>query len=135
MHHPTEDRVVAVMAVDVPLTFLYKLIDDTLMNFCREQRMYCFLFDDRGYVVAHRNLFVDTDTTPQPFEQMHLTHKVRTVSKSFHDRTNERIKHVYVCIFFFRNPPSLATFYKIKISLKNIYVIIMAAEACSVIMS
>lgn len=88
MHQPG-DAVVAVMAVDVPLTFIYKLLYDSL-SICRESSIDCFLFNEYGYVVANRNAFTVDDQMPQqqngqpqysqqqqvPTEVMHIAHRV-----------------------------------------------------------
>lgn len=91
MHQPG-DAVVAVMAVDVPVTFVYKLLYDSL-SICRETNIDCFLFNEYGYVVANKNSFtVDEQLLTQsqqqngqnqvyqqpqaPTEVMHIAHRV-----------------------------------------------------------
>uniref|UniRef100_A0A914S1I6 Uncharacterized protein n=1 Tax=Parascaris equorum TaxID=6256 RepID=A0A914S1I6_PAREQ len=50
MHNPKEDQVFAVIAMDVPVGFLARLLRTTL-SICKESRR-CVLFDDLGYLVT-----------------------------------------------------------------------------------
>uniref|UniRef100_A0A5S6Q9P4 VWFA domain-containing protein n=1 Tax=Trichuris muris TaxID=70415 RepID=A0A5S6Q9P4_TRIMR len=72
MHH-VNDLVVAVLAIDVPVTFLYKMLYKHV-TICREQDINCFLFDDRGYIVAYDNMQLQGDVIKRP-EGLHITHK------------------------------------------------------------
>lgn len=100
--HGPSDRVTAVMGLDVPFKYVYRLLTEQL-PVCELENIRCFIMDDRGYLVAHRGLIEANDRGP--LEEKHITHKEPLVSNdilnhrgfvtkrachSFMDRTTQR---------------------------------------------
>lgn len=74
LHNPARDSAVAIIALDVPYGFLYKLILDTPL--CQENNIKCILFENEGYLIAHPSMMepvTDKKNVRRPHE--HLTHK------------------------------------------------------------
>ncbi|XP_064624547.1 VWFA and cache domain-containing protein 1-like isoform X2 [Lineus longissimus] len=70
MHTP-DDRVVAIMGIDFTLRFMYKLLIDAMPN-CGHSEIRCFVFDDKGYLIAHPGLIEPNGKGP--VEMQHITH-------------------------------------------------------------
>ncbi|XP_074642229.1 VWFA and cache domain-containing protein 1-like [Tubulanus polymorphus] len=103
--HSKSDRTSAVMGIDFTLRFMYKLLVDA-MPFCEQKHMRCFIFDDKGYLIAHPGLIEASGKGP--VEQQHITHKEplvandilnheyfvrKTLCNSYSDRTIQRYYH------------------------------------------
>ena len=92
-HGPWDD-VVAVLGADLTLSYLHRVLWDTL-PFCPNRAaqvagtsVRCFLMDERGYLLAHPNL-LDAQSGPAGgVEQQHLTHHEPLVASDLlnHDR-------------------------------------------------
>lgn len=75
LHSAQQDRPVAVVALDVPYAFYYRLILDST-PLCKLPHMKCLLFDHEGYLLAHPSMMqVSTPTRNQRRPHEHLTHK------------------------------------------------------------
>lgn len=62
------------MGMDVTVSFLYSLLVKNLPS-CTDKNTKCFLFDDRGYLVAHSQA-VSELRPDAPAEQAHMARKV-----------------------------------------------------------
>lgn len=74
LHSSERDLVVAVIALDVPYAFFYKLILD--IPFCQKENIKCILFENGGYLIAHPSMVEPISSAKnarRPYE--HLTHK------------------------------------------------------------
>ncbi|XP_055857843.1 VWFA and cache domain-containing protein CG16868 [Episyrphus balteatus] len=74
LHNSERDSPVAVIALDVPYAFFYKIILDTPL--CLENNIKCILFENEGYLIAHPSMMeavTATNNLRRPHE--HLTHK------------------------------------------------------------
>ncbi|XP_078657688.1 VWFA and cache domain-containing protein 1-like isoform X1 [Branchiostoma floridae x Branchiostoma belcheri] len=102
-YHQSTDKVVAVIGADFTLRYFYKLLVDTL-PLCKEDSIRCFIFDDKGYMVAHPGLI--EPSRQGPIEQRHITHMEPLVANdilnhrgfvqknmcnSYNDRTIQRL--------------------------------------------
>ncbi|XP_030559719.1 VWFA and cache domain-containing protein CG16868 [Drosophila novamexicana] len=75
LHSAQQDRPVAVVALDVPYAFYYRLILDST-PLCQLPHMKCLLFEHEGYLLAHPSMLqVSTSTRNQRRPHEHLTHK------------------------------------------------------------
>jgi len=74
-----QSRVIGVMGIDFTLGFFHKLLMESL-DICSEQKVTCFLMDDRGYLVAHPSLVEPSGRGP--VEYTHVTHKEPVVSNN-----------------------------------------------------
>lgn len=75
LHSAQQDRPVAVVALDVPYAFYYRLILDST-PLCQQPHMKCLLFEHEGYLLAHPSMLqVSTHTRNQRRPHEHLTHK------------------------------------------------------------
>ncbi|KAK3767134.1 hypothetical protein RRG08_018006 [Elysia crispata] len=70
MHGP-QDKVVAVMGMDITLGYFHKLLAMSIHT-CEHPSVRCFLMDDKGYLIAHPGLIDPTGKGPA--EQRHITH-------------------------------------------------------------
>lgn len=63
---------IAVVSLDFTRGYFYKMLIDSL-SICNYDDVKCFLMDDKGYLIAHRNVL---EPTNEPFRQPeHITHK------------------------------------------------------------
>ncbi|CAN8010542.1 unnamed protein product [Ixodes pacificus] len=69
--HSTSDEVVAVIGMDLTLGYFYKLLTGN-MDVCEQDKIACFILDDRGYLIAHPTLM---EPSLRALEQQHITHK------------------------------------------------------------
>ncbi|EDW02131.1 VWFA and cache domain-containing protein CG16868 [Drosophila grimshawi] len=75
LHSAQQDRPVAVVALDVPYAFYYRLILDST-PLCQLPHMKCLLFDHEGYLLAHPSMLQVSSSTRNPRRpHEHLTHK------------------------------------------------------------
>ncbi|XP_006825614.1 VWFA and cache domain-containing protein 1-like [Saccoglossus kowalevskii] len=103
--HTSADRVVATMGIDFTIKYFYKLLME-IFPICVEQYIRCFIFDDKGYLIAHPGLIEPAGTGPS--EQTHITHKEPLVANDilnhpgfvrkklcngYNDRTVQRYFH------------------------------------------
>ncbi|XP_003372730.1 transcription factor AP-2 alpha [Trichinella spiralis] len=95
MHH-IGDPVVAVLGLDVSLTFLFKMLYNHL-TVCREIGINCFLFDDRGYIVAHNNVHPFGDVIRRQ-EGLHITHREPFIASEI--LQNSEFVRKVVCLRF-----------------------------------
>ncbi|KRZ25438.1 VWFA and cache domain-containing protein 1 [Trichinella pseudospiralis] len=95
MHH-IGDPVVAVLGLDVSLTFLFKMLYNHL-TVCREIGIDCFLFDDRGYIVAHNNVHPFGDVIRRQ-EGLHITHREPFIASEI--LQNSEFVRKVVCLRF-----------------------------------
>ncbi|CAH1774319.1 unnamed protein product [Owenia fusiformis] len=101
--HKKTDRVVAVMGIDFTLGYFYKMLVQQIPQ-CQYDTMRCFLFEDRGYLIAHPGVMEPNGKGP--VEQQHITHKEPLVANdilnhnqfvkkqlcnSYNDRTVQRM--------------------------------------------
>lgn len=106
--HSSSDSVIAVMAMDLTFGYVHQLLMSTI-PLCHKDSLQCFIFDSRGYFVAHPNL-LKSGKLDQNFD--HITHgeqliandilchegfvekracndyRARTVQRSYHFNTN-----------------------------------------------
>ncbi|KAH8413707.1 hypothetical protein KR222_004348, partial [Zaprionus bogoriensis] len=75
LHSAQQDRPVAVVALDVPYAFYYRLVLDST-PLCQLPHMKCLLFEHEGYLLAHPSMLqVSTPARNQRRPHEHLTHK------------------------------------------------------------
>lgn len=75
LHSSERDTPVAIVALDLPYAFFYKLIVDST-PLCRQSNVKCLLFENRGYLVAHPSMLEpSTVAYNQRRPHEHLTHK------------------------------------------------------------
>ncbi|XP_016957615.1 VWFA and cache domain-containing protein CG16868 [Drosophila biarmipes] len=75
LHSVQQDRPVAVVALDVPYAFYYRLILEGT-PICQLPHMKCLLFEHEGYLLAHPSMLQPaTLTRNQRRPHEHLTHK------------------------------------------------------------
>jgi len=75
LHSVQQDRPVAVVALDVPYAFYYRLIMEGT-PICQLPHMKCLLFEHEGYLLAHPSMLQPaTLTRNQRRPHEHLTHK------------------------------------------------------------
>lgn len=75
--HGDTDRVVSVMGMDIPMSYMYKLLVESI-PLCEEENMRCFLLDNHGYVIAHPGLMMPqtVEVEPKVREKQHITRMV-----------------------------------------------------------
>lgn len=71
--HSPSDAVVAVIGMDLTLGYFYKLLTVN-MEVCEQDKIACFIVDDRGYLIAHPSLMEPT-LKSAGLEQQHITRK------------------------------------------------------------
>lgn len=74
LHNYERDSPVAIIALDVPYAFFYKIILDSSM--CQEENIKCILFENEGYLIAHPSMMEPAHSSKnmrRPRE--HITHK------------------------------------------------------------
>ncbi|XP_068145488.1 VWFA and cache domain-containing protein CG16868 [Drosophila tropicalis] len=75
LHSAQQDRPVAVVALDVPYAFYYRLILDST-PLCQLPHMKCLIFEHEGYLMAHPSMLQPaTPLKNQRRPHEHLTHK------------------------------------------------------------
>ncbi|XP_055374784.1 VWFA and cache domain-containing protein CG16868 [Condylostylus longicornis] len=75
LHNVDTDIPAAIVAVDVPYAFFYRMIIDSTL-FCSERNIKCLLIEDNGYLLGHPSFMEPSTLTinhRRPKE--HLTHK------------------------------------------------------------
>lgn len=122
--HGPADTVVAVIGMDVTLGYFYKLLTIN-MDVCEQDKIACFILDDRGYLIAHPSL-----TEPSgrgPVEQQHITHKEPLV---LNDMVNHKgLVRKKVCNSY--SDRTIQRFYKFNTSLEGILSNSIHAEHCA----
>jgi len=122
--HGPNDRVVAVMGMDVTLGYFYKLLVEQ-MPLCEESSIRCFIMDDRGYLIAHKGLIEPNGRGP--VEQQHITHKEPVVANDIlnHDGfVQKKICNSY-------NDRTIQRFYSFQTNLKEVITNLVHGEHCS----
>ncbi|XP_061386157.1 VWFA and cache domain-containing protein CG16868 [Musca vetustissima] len=75
LHSIERDQPVAIVAMDVPYAYLYKIILDST-PLCLMHNIKCLLFENEGYLVAHPSMMeAKTATRNQRRPHEHITHK------------------------------------------------------------
>lgn len=75
LHSIERDQPVAIVAMDLPYAYLYKMILDST-PLCLMHNIKCLLFENEGYLVAHPSMMeAKTATRNQRRPHEHLTHK------------------------------------------------------------
>ena len=76
LHNADRDIPVAIVAVDITLGFLYKLLLDSA-SYCSATNVKCFLMEDRGFLLSHPSILepltLNSKNSRRPLE--HITHK------------------------------------------------------------
>lgn len=75
LHNADKDLPIAVVALDVPYTFFYKMILEST-PVCSEPNIKCLLMEEQGYLLAHPSMMEPSTPTMnnrRPLE--HITHK------------------------------------------------------------
>ncbi|XP_001603244.1 VWFA and cache domain-containing protein 1 [Nasonia vitripennis] len=119
--HTSTDPVVAVMAMDVTMGYLSRMLND-MFPLCAETNVKCFLMDDKGYLVFHPSLL----KAASKVENQHLTNKELLVA-------NDILNHE-----FFVNKKMCAShmdgttqrYYQFNISLDEVLTNIVHGEHC-----
>ncbi|XP_075165779.1 VWFA and cache domain-containing protein CG16868 [Haematobia irritans] len=75
LHSIERDQPVAIVAMDVPYSYLYRMILETT-PLCQMHNIKCLLFENEGYLVAHPSMMeAKTAIRNQRRPHEHLTHK------------------------------------------------------------
>lgn len=88
LHSIERDQPVAIVAIDVPYSFLYKMILDST-PLCQMHNIKCLLFENEGFLVAHPTMLEPkTATRNQRRPHEHLTHKESYLSNDILNHKN-----------------------------------------------
>ncbi|XP_014096574.2 VWFA and cache domain-containing protein CG16868 [Bactrocera oleae] len=75
LHSVERDEPVAIVALDLPYAYYYKMILDST-PLCQMKHIKCLLFENEGYLIAHPSMLeASTQTRNQRRPHEHLTHK------------------------------------------------------------
>lgn len=122
--HSSTDFVEAVMGMDFTLGYLYKILVD-IMPMCEQDKITCFILDDKGYLIAHPDLIEPTGRGP--VEQQHITHKEPLVAN---DILNHRdFVQKKVCNNF--NDRTIQRYYQFNTSLEGVLTNLVHGEQCA----
>lgn len=103
--HSPQDKVAAVMGMDVTLGYFYKILAEKVPA-CEQPTVRCFIMDDSGYLISHPDLI--EPNCKGPVEQQHITHKEPLIANDilnhrgfvqkklcnrYNDRTVQRFYH------------------------------------------
>ncbi|GBO98550.1 VWFA and cache domain-containing protein CG16868 [Eumeta japonica] len=114
---------IMVVAMDVTMGFLYKLLIDSL-PLCALSYMKCFIMNNRGYLVSHPGL-MDPNSSG-PIEQQHITHKESMIAI---DMLNHKgFVRKRLCNNF--SDKTIQRFYEFNISLSNVLSNVVSGDHC-----
>ncbi|XP_014679119.1 PREDICTED: VWFA and cache domain-containing protein 1-like [Priapulus caudatus] len=122
--HNTADRVVTVMGIDFTVGYFHKMLLD-VVPICGEPHIRCFVFDDRGYIIAHLNLIEPGRGGPQ--EQLHVTHKEPLVANDI--LSHDHFVRKKLCNSF--SDRTIQRFYQFNTSLAGMLTNLVHGEHCS----
>ncbi|XP_068693104.1 VWFA and cache domain-containing protein 1-like [Montipora foliosa] len=109
----TNDKVIAVMGADFPLSYFQKLLTDTYPK-CKENNFDCFVLDAAGFLIMHDDFLVP-DITAKTLEYVHITEKEKDVAEDL-------LQKGYLLKGECRNLEKikLQSFYELKIPLQGV---------------
>ncbi|VVD06179.1 unnamed protein product [Leptidea sinapis] len=112
-----------VLAIDVTMGFLYKLLID---NFpvCATTHVKCFIMNDRGYLVSHPGLM--DPKSSGPIEQQHITHKESMIAIDMLNHKGFVTKRL--CNNFFDK--TIQRYYEFNTSLPNVLSNVVSGDHC-----
>ncbi|KAL3869969.1 hypothetical protein ACJMK2_042589 [Sinanodonta woodiana] len=123
MHSPN-DRVAAVMGMDVTLGYFYKIMVENIPT-CGQKTVRCFLMNDKGYIITHPSLVEPNGKGP--VEELHITHKEPLVA-------NDILNHRHfvkkkLCNRY--NDRTVQRFYLFNTSLNGVLTNLVHGEHCA----
>lgn len=113
-----------VVAIDFTYGYMFKLVLEHVPE-CLDDEITCFLMDDQGYLIYHRNL-MDNNNGAKPIEQQHIVHKESFVA-------NDILNHKYFIKKLLCNnyvDSTIQRFYRLNTSYDDVLTNYVFGEHC-----